>query len=471
MSPLKGSTELRDITGSYRNTLVSALDLYVKELKKLRKLEESVDGETAHIDVKDQIVEEIRYAIGAPAADAKGTPIGRAIREGEDKVRTAQQIDLEDLEAGIDLMDDSVISMMLELVDCAVPAEIIKSWNRDTRRDVYRWARAVQLFGTPGVSVKVPVRPAVIQSTWFAAEVRDQLALGDIDDSTLEPVELTDAEIENFLGIGPWSVKKIEIPVEGQGETTTTMYTLEFDDARLDDFSVNPNFTEKFADEKKARERGARLNRHLNTKLAEIGEQEAPQVQEVPLTPEEQEVADILNNALDALDWSAVVDDIHARDPELEGFEPGQTWHPPIDNMARFALAGPYVVVEGEGPNDWRIQRDMGEGHDEDWKPWPLGKIPAAYDDEFYALAVCALLNVNIDFGRRQAFGAIFPNGLFGESPVIDGVMEELKGGDDEQTDRPKKKRKRLEHKPATPKKPGDGKGKGGGKPKPKKKK
>lgn len=184
------ATPLGEIKGYYRTTLIAALTLYSGALDKTRKAEEAVSGETAHLDDKEEIVTELRAALGASQAEnVANTPLGRAIIEGEHKhddkhdaaapTPTPEQPELAPTEpdrfapvGDVDLNDNAVLRLMLELAGfdsfmLDMYADAIARWSADERLAVYRWSKAVQLAGIEGSGVTredVPALPPVIET-------------------------------------------------------------------------------------------------------------------------------------------------------------------------------------------------------------------------------------------------------------------------------------------------------------------
>jgi hypothetical protein len=215
--PIDKATPLGEIAGYYRTTLIAALRTFSKAVAKTRKDEEDISGVTEHLDDFDEIVDEFRVALGAKTAESmEGTPLGRAMREGENKHFKKKgdpaQFDL--LPEGIDVMDDEVIAMMLEIVHYdAKPDEMrqsIAGWDHVVRSDVYRWARAMQLAGDPQIHVHVPRRPNAVPVTWLSLYL--DVVHGKLDPETLQPVvEMNADEIAAWIERGPWAPRTIVV--------------------------------------------------------------------------------------------------------------------------------------------------------------------------------------------------------------------------------------------------------------------
>jgi hypothetical protein len=222
-------TPLGEIGGYYRTTLISALKCFALEVDKARKQEEKIDGETAHLDDKDEIVKQFRLCLNAPTAESiAGTPLGKAMAEGASKHQQSadeqaakkEQAEL-DL-VGIDLTDDGVLMMMMRLagycenVEVAKVKDAMSAWDLKTRGAVYRWTKAMQLAGTPGAHAKVPKRPKAVPKEWLNTEKFSEVVFGHADPETLEPLpDLTEKEIADWIAIGPWQPQPLEPAREG----------------------------------------------------------------------------------------------------------------------------------------------------------------------------------------------------------------------------------------------------------------
>lgn len=210
-------TQLSEIGGYYRSTLLACLDAGKRAIKKVIKGEDEIFGETAHLNDKLEIIDEFKAALGAAAdSSIKSTPMGDALKQAEAEggrkhSSTRANPDQIDMELdGVDLADDKVITMMLALINFnddekAIEAEVA-TWAIETRRDVYRWSRAMQLVGTEaGVNIKVPPRPLVVKQEWLAKSLRDLITSGEVEPETQHPVDaMSDVEIGDWIGRGPW---------------------------------------------------------------------------------------------------------------------------------------------------------------------------------------------------------------------------------------------------------------------------
>jgi hypothetical protein len=207
---IEKETPLGEIRGYYRSTLVAALTLFKKEVDATRKKEEGIGGETAHLDDKDEIIEQFRFCLGASTAESiADTPIGKAIAEGESKHQgngkpPAEQIELAAgaqtsdpfaPSADVNIADAGVIRLMLELAGFAhgtvdamstgidggsIPT--IDQWTQEQTLAVYRWTKAIQLSTIEGSNVTrsdIPPVPDVILPQSISDETLGRLHEGE----------------------------------------------------------------------------------------------------------------------------------------------------------------------------------------------------------------------------------------------------------------------------------------------------
>jgi hypothetical protein len=189
---IQKETPIGEIKGYYRSTLIAALTLYSSEVEKTRKKEESIGGETAHLDDKKEIVEAFRICLGASTAESiENTPIGDAIARGESKHKApTEQIELVDAgkpdvdrfapSEGIDVTAPNLVETMLELAgfdEATILGMGLAEWSAETRLAVYRWTKAVQLVNIEGSNVTIDQVPPLPDVIPYATLNEDQARL------------------------------------------------------------------------------------------------------------------------------------------------------------------------------------------------------------------------------------------------------------------------------------------------------
>jgi hypothetical protein len=277
--PIDRMTMLGDISGIHRTVLVSALGSYKKLLTKANKAVAEAGGDPHALDDNAEILEEIEKAIGAAAErNMSGTPIGRAMREGESRVvGSIHQSELEfrdPLEpTGVDLQDDGVITMMLDLAGYSQNEDdiraAVRSWDLVQRRLVWRWSKAMQLVGKPGIYVKVPPRPEFVSVTWLDIDILMDVETGNIDPSTGASVgAMSDEETEKWLSQGPWAPYLKSEAVAGEAhDAKPAVWSLRFNPPETHEGEV-PTFAFELESEAAARKLAASINRRLVTDSA-----------------------------------------------------------------------------------------------------------------------------------------------------------------------------------------------------------
>jgi hypothetical protein len=212
-----------------RHAILKALKNHEAATNTLAALDEEAP---AHVDYIRAALERVKAAIlGAlPAKEQlRGTPIGDAIQQTVLKFpERPDELEPEEVE----LMDAELLELLGDIgadVTGDEEAATVESWNLDTRREVYRWARALKLTeGGARRDIGVPPRPNVVKVEWFAQTLKAAVERGARDRETLAFIALDPAQVAYWLTEGPWRIAEYS---RENGDGTELEYAVEYGEA------------------------------------------------------------------------------------------------------------------------------------------------------------------------------------------------------------------------------------------------